>query len=310
MSTNNRFCNCYGYDPRCWARTGNTWMKHLNDCRKCEEWSERKCQIPGHSVKSKRTTLIDVSERRNVPEITETNERTNCCKEEVCLHEFLEHGTIDVPWWACYNWNCAEHHEMKVRNQGSPEIPVITIMNNDKCPCLQKGCVCGVNPEHQFHRGLLIMKRCREECNLHKTEITTVYELDKEVDIFRKEIQQATKEIRDFRDTCKIGNITGSSTTKQMETTVLVLGKTTKAIIDSGADINYVNRKWCAKKGIQYKVTGYGKVRAYNDTYVQDYIRNTTFEFEINGEKQRQIFHVLEETTWFWECPGWKAKTQ
>jgi hypothetical protein len=30
--------------------------------------------------------------------------------------------------------------------------------------------------------------------------------------------------------------------------------------------------------------------------YVQDYVRKATFEFEIQGEVQRQIFHVLSET--------------
>jgi hypothetical protein len=81
-----------------------------------------------------------------------------------------------------------------------------------------------------------------------------------------------------------------------METTVRVLGETMKAIIDSGADINYVNKDWCSRKKINYKITGYGKIRAYNETYVHDFVRKATFEFEINGEMQRQTFHVLAET--------------
>jgi hypothetical protein len=297
MEMNDRFCRCYGYDPKCWAQTGYTWMKHLSECRKCERWSEQECNLPGHSAKSKKTTLIDVSERRNIPDVTKTNEGTTCCEEEVCLHQFLEHGKIDVPWWACYNRECAEHYKMKLKNGGSPRIPMITMLRNDKCPCLRRGCICGMNQRHQFHRGLLTVKQCQnEQCTLHDDETTTVYELDKEVEIFRREIQQATKELRNLRGTYRIGKIAESSQTKQMEATVSVFGKEMKTIIDSGADINYVNRRWCEEKGIRYKETGFGKIRAYDDTYVQDYIRKTTFEFEIQGKTQRQIFHVLSET--------------
>jgi hypothetical protein len=297
MYEKNRFCKCYGYNPECWARTGNTWMKHVNECEECENWSKQECRIPGHSSASKRTTLIDVSDRRWIPEVIEANDKTNCCENEICLHEFMEHGNIDVPWWACYNRNCAEHHAMKVRNRGSPELPTVTLLRNDYCPCFRKGCICGISSEHHFHRGLFTMKQClNEQCNLHDMETTTVYDLDKEVAIFRKEIQKATDELRNFKETHKIRGIAGETPTRQMETTIRILGEDTEAIIDSGADINYVNKNWCRQKGIQYQITGYGKIRAYDDTYVQDYVRKATFEFRINGERQKQIFHVLNET--------------
>jgi len=154
-------------------------------------------------------------------------------------------------------------------------IPTITLRNNDNCPCLRKGCICGTS---------------------HEVETTTVYDLDKEVSIFREQIQKATKEIQDFRSMHKISGISGETPTKQMETTVRVLDEDTKSIIDSGADINYVNKEWCSRKGIHYKVTGYGKIKAYNETFVEDYVRKTTFEFELDGKKQRQIFHVLTDT--------------
>jgi hypothetical protein len=57
------------------------------------------------------------------------------------------------------------------------------------------------------------MKQCLdEECNLHEVETTTVYDLDKEVSIFREEIQKATKELKNFREsTHKISGIAGET---------------------------------------------------------------------------------------------------
>jgi hypothetical protein len=297
VKEDDRLCSCYRFDPKCWARTGNTWMKHLSECQKCTRWSNTRCLLPGHSVKSKRTTLIDVSERRMIPDVIRTNKGTTCCEEEVCLHEFMEHGKFDIPWWACYDRDCAEHFEMKLRNGGLPEIPLATILNNDNCPCLRKGCVCGMNQEHQFHQGLLTVNQCWDDkCTLHDNRGITNFDIGQEMNEFRGEIRQATEELRNLRSISKIRSVTGNSQTKQMETMVSVYGKETRAIIDSGADINYVNRRWCDEEGIRYINTGFGKIRAYDDSYTQDYVRKATFEFTIKGEVQRQIFHVLAET--------------
>jgi hypothetical protein len=70
-----------------------------------------------------------------------------------------------------------------------------------------------------------------------------------------------------------------------METTIRVNNETETAIIDSGADINYVNKEWCEKNGIEYQITGYGKIRAYDGSIVQELIRNATVEFEMQGSK-------------------------
>jgi Retrotransposon gag protein len=297
VKENDKLCSCYKFDPKCWARTGNKWMKHLSECQQCERWSKKRCLVPGHSTKSKRTTLIDVSERRAIPDVIRTNEGTTCCEEEVCLHEFMEHGKVDVPWWTCYNRDCAEHFEMKIRNGGLPEIPLVTILNNDKCPCLKKGCVCGMNPEHQFHQGLLTVNQCWDDkCTLHDTRGITNFDIGQEMNEFREEIRQVTEELRNLKEIGRIRSVTGNSQTKQMEAKVSVYGKEVEAIIDSGADINYVNRRWCDKEGIRYRNTGFGKIRAYDDSYTQDFVRKATFEFEMQGKTQRQIFHVLAET--------------
>jgi hypothetical protein len=73
---------------------------------------------------------------------------------------------------------------------------------------------------------------------------------------------------------------------RQMGTTIKVSDKRGKAIIDSGADINYANEKWCSQNGINYEITGYGKVKAYDGSFVLEYIRKATIEFEIQGIKR------------------------
>jgi hypothetical protein len=151
----------------------------------------------------------------------------------------------------------------------------------------------------------MTMRQClHERCEQHDEETTITHDLDQEVSIFRKEIKDATKEIANVKeklqgltsDKAKIRKVTGLSSSRQMEITVEVNEKTEKAIIDSGADINYANTEWCNQHGITYEVTGYGKIKAYDESYVQEMIRKATIEFRLNEEDHRQVFHVLKET--------------
>ena len=298
MNAKNRFCKCYGFESTCWSESGKTWMKHIKECRQCEEWSKRECGVPGHSVASKRTTLMDVSERKFTPEGLRNNTKKLCCVKELCTHEFWTHGKIDVPWWTCYNETCAEHYAMKAKNGGKPKLPKVTILNNDNCPCLRKRCICGFDQRHQLHRELVTMRQCPDDkCTQHEIETTDIYDIDQEVSIFRKEIQNATKEIQGLMGKIiTIRKISNEGPTRQMETKIKVNDKIETAIIDSGADINYANEGWCSQNGIDYEVTGYGKVKAYDGSFVQEYIRKATVEFEIQGTTQRQVFHILKET--------------
>ena len=59
-----RNCNCYNFDTRCWERTGETWTRHIDECRKCKIWSKRPCSLQGHSPRSKRSLLTDIGSRR------------------------------------------------------------------------------------------------------------------------------------------------------------------------------------------------------------------------------------------------------
>jgi Retrotransposon gag protein len=297
MYARNRSCKCYGWNQKCWANTGYTWLKHISECEECDNWSQQECRIAGHSSASKRTTLTDIGDRRFIPEVINDNRGVSCCRNEVCMHEFTEHGKVDVPWWACFNETCAEHYAMKARNRAEILLPTITIVNNDRCPCLRKGCACGFKKEHQFHRGLITMKQCYEKCENHNEEKTMIADLDQEVAIFREEMRAATKEVQELAaNIAKIRGMTKGTQAPQMDITVSVNGKEEKAIIDSGADVNYLNQEWCDKEKIRYEISGYGKIKAYDGSYAQDYVRKATVEFEIQGKRQRQTFYVLTET--------------
>jgi hypothetical protein len=107
-----------------------------------------------------------------------------------------------------------------------------------------------------------------------RAETTDVYELDQEVAIFRKEIQSVTKEIQGLMGKIiRVRKTTTEEPTRQMETTIRVNNRTETAIIDSGAGINYVNKEWCTQNEIEYQVTGYGKIKAYNGPIVRGLIR-------------------------------------
>jgi hypothetical protein len=296
----NRFCNCYGFDPICWGRSGLTWTSHIKDCQQCKEWSMRECRVQGHSVANKKMILTDISERKFTPDRTPIRDinQSNCCEKNICTHEFTGHGKFDVSWWACYEEQCAEHYAMKSKNGIRPRLPLITIENNNKCPCLRKGCICSFSQRHNFHRGLLTVKQCwYSQCRLHDAEDTQICEMDQEVSIFRNEIRNAAMEIRGLaRNMARIRRTSGDKSTKQMNATILVDNKEVSAIIDSGADINYANEKWCLRNGINYDTTGYGKIKAYDGSYTQEHIREASIVFQIQGVQQKQTFQVLKET--------------
>jgi len=49
----NDLCTCYGFYQKCWADSEERWVPHIQHCEPCEEWVNRRCNIPGHSTKAK-----------------------------------------------------------------------------------------------------------------------------------------------------------------------------------------------------------------------------------------------------------------
>ena len=76
---------------------------------------------------------------------------------------------MGIPWWACLNRHCSSHDSAKRRNGVWPVLPVVTIRNAQKCPCLREGCECSWSQEHPFHRGMIPKKLC--PCKKHEEAV-------------------------------------------------------------------------------------------------------------------------------------------
>jgi hypothetical protein len=72
--------------------------------------------------------------------------------------------------------------------------------------------------------------------------------------------------------------------------------KTITAIVDSGADIDYVNKKWCEDMKIPYKVTGWGWVGGYKGDKEKTKLLEANIKIRVQGRFCRTRFTVLEET--------------
>jgi hypothetical protein len=82
----------------------------------------------------------------------------------------------------------------------------------------------------------------------------------------------------------------------QMTVKAKVGKETIKTIIDSGADINYVNKKWYDKMKIPYKMTGWGWIKSYKGEKSRTNILEANIKMKVQGRFCRSRFTVLEET--------------
>ena len=90
-------CNCYGFNPKCWAGAEKAWNYHTEECDDCREWEKRKCKVKGHSRKSKNSTLSDISLRQHIPgKIRTSLSGKTCCEMNLCTHEFYEHREHEI----------------------------------------------------------------------------------------------------------------------------------------------------------------------------------------------------------------------
>jgi hypothetical protein len=177
------------------------------------------------------------------------------------MHEFTEHGKVDVPWWACFNETCAESYAMKARNRAEILLPTITIVNNDRCPCLRKGCACGFK-RTPISSGL----------NYHETMLREMRKPQRRKDNdsgprSRSGNIPKRNESGDKRSPGIGGKYSQNPWDDQRNTSSTNRHyrrhkrKEEKAIIDNGADVNYLNQEWCDKEKIRYEISGYGKIK-------------------------------------------------
>jgi Retrotransposon gag protein/gag-polyprotein putative aspartyl protease len=282
-------CTCYGFNQRCWAESEERWLVHIRHCRKCEEWADRYCKIPGHSPKSKNSTLADLSNRRYIAdnEITGDNGKT-CCNMNLCTHEFFEHKKRNIPWWTCLEEDCYEHEEMKIRGGMWPRVPRISIIKAQECPCFRKGCLCNFSSKHIFRKELLTAPR-------KENDISDLRERIKNLTVEQERLWTNTISLGTRIDKIRMGRNSGS-TTKQFTIKINIGGKETEAVVDCGADVNYVNAKWCEQMKFTTEEKGEGWVQSFDGRKRKTPITDVTVNFVLQGSTQTHKFRKLTKT--------------
>ena len=212
--------------------------------------------------------------------------KRSCCKDELCTHEFVTHTDGKVPWWACFGDNCEDHVAQKIRSQQLPRIPLITITNAQKCPCLKRGCQCSYDNGHPFHRALLTPP----------ANVNVIDALKETIERLERDVAASNKREREIRERTRKIRMVSTEQKGQLSVGVKVGKITITAIIDSGADINYINEQWCRERKIPYKMTGWGWIKGYNGERTRTKILEASIGIRVLGKYCRTKFSVLKET--------------
>jgi hypothetical protein len=168
-----------------------------------------------------------------------------------------------------------------------PKLPLITIEEAQKCPCLRRGCRCNYNQKHPYRRTLLTPPENKEVVKTLKNTIAKMEKNRREGNVLGKEIEAKINSIR---------KISAEERRKQIDIKIKIGKEELMAIVDSGADIDYVNEGWCREKGFEIKTIGDGTIKGYNGKEKRTKVKETEVKFRIEGIFQRQKFRVLSET--------------
>jgi len=82
----------------------------------------------------------------------------------------------------------------------------------------------------------------------------------------------------------------------QMNVSIKIGKHRTKAVIDSGANMNYANQKWFKRINVRTTNIGPGEIRAYDGKLIKDDIHEAEITFGIGKKKHTEKFFVLKET--------------
>jgi gag-polyprotein putative aspartyl protease len=83
---------------------------------------------------------------------------------------------------------------------------------------------------------------------------------------------------------------------RQLSKIVIINGRKVPAIIDCGANVNYVNKAWSEGIGIKAKDYGEASVKAYSGREIKERLSIASIRFSFNGKWMRHEFRVLKET--------------
>ena len=278
-------CNCYSFEV-CWAFTNTKWSDHVRTCSSCEAWEERDCGVPGHDPVTKRLILNDISERHHVTDTQLIRKKGSCCLDGLCTHDFITHLDRKIPWWACFGDSCEDHMAQKINSQQLPRIPLITITNAQNCPCLRRGCQCNYDNKHPFHEALLSPP----------ANVSVVDALKETIERLENHVTNSNKREKELRERIRKIRMVSTKQKGQLLAEVKVGKATIMAVIDSGADINYVNEQWCKEKKIPFRMKGWGWIKGYNGEKTRTEILEARIGIRVQGKFSQTKFSVLKET--------------
>ena len=83
---------------------------------------------------------------------------------------------------------------------------------------------------------------------------------------------------------------------QQIDVRVKVGKETITAIVDCGANVDYVNEEWCTKKGFPIIETGHGWMEGYDGEQKRVKLQEAEIKFRFQGVFFRHKFRVIEAT--------------
>jgi hypothetical protein len=83
---------------------------------------------------------------------------------------------------------------------------------------------------------------------------------------------------------------------KQIDINVKVGNETITAIVDCGANVDYVNEAWCEEMKFPIREMGQGWMEGYDAKRTKVKLREAEIKFRFQGKFQRQKFRVIKET--------------
>jgi hypothetical protein len=177
---------------------------------------------------------------------------------------------------------------MKIRNQQWPKLPRSVILKTQECPCFRNGCLCNFSELHPFREGLLVPPG-KPEVLKNLEETRQVWQTIKE---------ESEKTLADLkRNIMKLHMATTEATqAKQLDTKVIVGNETITAIVDSGADVDYIKKEWCEEKKFIVNDLGEGWMEGFDAKQTRTTIQEAEVEFEFDKEIQQRKFRVITET--------------
>jgi hypothetical protein len=149
--------------------------------------------------------------------------------------------------------------------------------------------LCGYNKEHPYHEALLVppgnirtvknLEETRELwINIKAESEETLRKLNENVTKLRKASAENTEE-------------------EQIDIKIKLKDTTISAIIDCGANVDYVNQAWCEAQGFEIYEVGSGSMEGYDGRTTRMKLKETEIKFEFQGRLMKQKFRIIKETS-------------